>query len=325
MPQFRGLADVSTAGNLDDSQNSWSSLELDEPVQQAGQSVCKSKAVIRGKIQAGVQGRVNSFWKEKVGQYVMQGDYIALLLEEGSCVTWRGYLWDIPQGVLKFAMNAGWNTLPTLNNLKRWGKRVNDRCPFCGNIQTLLHVLSNCKVSLDQGRYTWRHNSVLNSVITIVTPFLDPSFQLFSDMPGYEAPHGGTIPPHILVTPLRPDIFVVSESKQKAIVFELTCPWDSNIQRSHIYKEGRYAPLVADLSQRFKVYHFSVEVSVRGQISKENRAHLKEFVFRCCVNPGRMAKKIEQCASKSALLSSFSLFSARKEPSWMSPALLTVS
>ena len=121
VPQFRGLADVSTAGNLDDSQNSWSSLELDEPVQQAGQSVCKSKAVIRGKIQAGVQGRVNSFWKEKVGQYVMQGDYIALLLEEGSCVTWRGYLWDIPQGVLKFAMNAGLNTLPTLDNLEEMG------------------------------------------------------------------------------------------------------------------------------------------------------------------------------------------------------------
>ena len=45
-------------------------------------------------------------------------------------------------------------------------------------------------------------------------------------MPGFEAPHGGTIPPHILVTNLRPDLFIVNEAEKKA-VFELTCPWDS--------------------------------------------------------------------------------------------------
>ena len=50
---------VPTAGSLDDSQNSWSSLELDEPAHQGGLSICKSKALLRGKIQAGVQGRVN--------------------------------------------------------------------------------------------------------------------------------------------------------------------------------------------------------------------------------------------------------------------------
>ena len=48
--------------------SSWSSLEVDEPANQGGQSVSKSKALLRGKIQAGVLGRVNNFWKEKVGQ-----------------------------------------------------------------------------------------------------------------------------------------------------------------------------------------------------------------------------------------------------------------
>ena len=67
---------------------------------------------------------------------------------------WRSYLWDVPQGVLKFAINAGLITLPSLDNLKRWGKRVSNSCPFCGNIQTLLHILSNCDVAFDQGHYT---------------------------------------------------------------------------------------------------------------------------------------------------------------------------
>ena len=324
VPPLPSSVNVSTIGTLDDSQNSWSSLEIDEPEPQV-QPVSMSKNLLRGKIQAGIQERVNDFWKERTGRYIMQGDYIALLMEEGDCITWKSYLWDIPQGVLKFATNAGLNTLPTFDNLRRWGKRVNDRCPFCGNIQTLLHVLSNCKVSLEQGRYTWRHDSVLSTIIGFVRPLLDPAYRLYSDIPGFEAPHGGTIPPNILVTNLRPDIFIVSESLGKAIVFELTCPWDANVGRSHDFKEGKYAPLVADLSQRFQVFHFSVEITVRGQISKENKARIKAFVFRCCLNPGKLASRVVQSGSKAALLSSFSIFCARKEPSWRSPAPIVIS
>ena len=233
-------------------------------------------------------------------------------------------MWNIPQGVLKFAMNAGLNTLPTLDNLRRWGKRVNDRCPFCGNVQTLLHVLSNCSVSLDQGRYTWRHNSVLRSIIEIINPLLESDFKLYSDIPGFEAPHGGTIPPHILPTSLKPDLFIVSESKARALIFELTCPWDSNVQRSHEYKQGKYSALVADLAQRFTVFQFSIEVSVRGQLTKENRCRLKAFVYRCCSSPNGLAKRVSESASKAALLASFSIFCARKEPSWLNPAPIVI-
>ena len=87
-----------------------------------------TQKLLKGKIQAGIQKRVDDFWREKVGGYIMQGDYLALHMEEKSCLTWRSYLWDIPQGVLKFAINAGINTLPSADNLKRWGKRVSDRC-----------------------------------------------------------------------------------------------------------------------------------------------------------------------------------------------------
>ena len=170
--------------------------------------------MLKRRIQSGVQERVNNFWKEKIGHYVMQGDYLALIMEEGGCITWRSYLYDIPRGVLKFAINAGLNTLPSLDNLKRWGKRVSDRCSFCGNTQTLLHILSNCQVSLDQGRYTWRHNSVLASLIRIIRPCLNQGMELFSDIPGHLAPGGGSIPPNVLVTNQRPDIFIVDYSLQ---------------------------------------------------------------------------------------------------------------
>ena len=246
-------------------------------------------------------------------------------MEEGSCITWRSYLWDIPQGILKFAINAGLNTLPTCDNLKRWGKRVSDRCTFCGNIQTLAHILSNCNVALDQGRLTWRHNSVLSNIIALIRPHLATGMQLFSDLPGFLAPGGGSIPPNVLTTNLRPDLFIVNETSREAIVFELTCPWDSNIARSHTFKEEKYAPLVGDLSQRFRTYLFSVEVSVRGQVTAENKKRLKAFVYRVCDEPKVVFKLIVPTISKVALLSSFSIFKARAEPSWSDPPLLNHS
>ena len=233
-------------------------------------------------------------------------------------------MWDIPQGVLKFAINAGINTLPSLDNLKRWGKRVSDRCPFCGNIETLAHVLSNCSTALTQGRFTWRHNSVLCSLIDLIRPHLKHGLTLYSDMPGYQAPHGGTIPPHILVTALKPDIVIVSETSEEIIVFELTCPWDSNIVRSHNFKSEKYAPLVADLARTHIVSFFPIEVSVRGQISKENRSRLNSFLFKCCSDPRNISKSFLNVASKTALLSSYSIFCARKEPTWENPAPLVL-
>ena len=163
------------------------------------------------------------------------------------------------------------------------------------------------------------------SIIYSIRGDLVDGFQLYSDLPNFQAPHGGTIPPHILVTNLKPDLFIVNEVLKVAIVFELTCPWDSNIARSHAMKEEKYASLVNDLSRNFKVFHFSFEVSVRGQISSDNRVRLRNFVFRCCGSQKKLMKKIFYSCSRAALLSSFSIFSARKEPAWLSPNPIVVT
>ena len=145
---------------------------------------------------------------------------------------------------------------------------------------------------------------------------------MFSDLPGYLAPGGGSIPPHVLVTNQRPDIFLVDDSARVAIVFELTCPWDSNVDRSHTFKEEKYAPLIADLSRRYKTFHFSVEVSIRGQITGANKTRLKSFIYRSCVEPKSTLKLVILAFSKVALLSLFSIFTARNEPTWTNPPLL---
>ena len=107
-------------------------------------------------------------------------------------------------------------------------------------------------------------------------------------------------------------------------MFELTCPWDSNISRSHTYKTDKYSPLIADLSQQFVTSFFSIEVSARGQVNKDNRSRLKGFLLRCCAPTREAPKAITRIASKAALLSSYSIFAARREPNWENPTLLTV-
>ena len=94
--------------------------------------------------------------------------------------------------------------------------------------------------------------------------------------------------------------------------------------RDHDYKEAKYAPLVADLSRNFTVFQYSVEVSARGLITKQNKARLKAFALKSCELRNAELKGLISNCSKASILSSFSIFLARNEPSWSSPPLLNV-
>ena len=113
-------------------------------------------------------------------------------------------------------------------------------------------------------------------------------------------------------------------NSQEVIVFELTCPWDSNIARSHAFKSDKYSPLIADLSQRFIVSFYSIEVSARGQVSKDNRSRLNNFLFKSCAYSRDLSKSLVRISSKTAILSSYSIFAARREPTRENPVPLTV-
>ena len=64
--------------------------------------------------------------------------------------------------LVRFELNATMDTCPTPANLERWSKLNIGRCQICyARSCTLSHILSCCHVSLTQGRYTWRHDSVL--------------------------------------------------------------------------------------------------------------------------------------------------------------------
>ena len=125
-------------------------------------------------------------------------------------------------------------------------------------------------------------NSVLLSIVSTVKNSLQARFKLFSDLPGFQASHGGVIPPHILVTNLKPDLFVDNEASRLVVIVEWSCSWDSNVESAHNFKQ-KYSPLMADLSFHYCVRYYPVEVSVRGQVTKGNKSCYKSFIFECCM------------------------------------------
>ena len=169
----------------------------------------KRKQLTR-EVQRRIQAQTDEYWSGKIRSLIMQGNFLSLLIEEDSNVTWKSYLWNMPRGVVKFALNSSLETLPTADNLKRWGKRASDLCLICNGQgkQTLNHVLSSCNVSLNQGRFTWRHDSVLKTLLAFISGKVCDGFSLFADIAGFKAGGGCVFPPHIIVTSQRPDLVV---------------------------------------------------------------------------------------------------------------------
>ena len=120
---------------------------------------------------------------------------------------------------------------------------------------TTAHILGPCKSALQQGRFTYSHDSVLQAFLTALETFLScysvsesqqhhinfvrPETKIKKSM---KPPHTGllhltsdwrvmsdfndklAIPSWIVISQLRPDIFIFPNTQKTCIIIELTCP-----------------------------------------------------------------------------------------------------
>ena len=163
-----------------------------------------------------------------------QGPLINLSLQEGQDLTWKAFAFNLKKGVLKFVLNSTLDTLPTKANLLQWKKTVSDKCVLCNGRQSSVHVLSSCPVSLNQQRFTWRHDGI--AVDT-------QQFKMYADIPGFQNNAGGTIPPEFLVTTSRPDLVIIDSKKKTFNTFELTVPYEHNEKIRHTDKMNKFASI----------------------------------------------------------------------------------
>lgn len=102
---------------------------------------------------------------ERLRSLQVQGRWLEWTQHMHQDFSWQCLIHNWSDAELRFALQAVTDTAPSANNLHRWGhQELDPSCSFCGRTGTLRHVLNACSVALHQGRYTWRHNSVLSVV-----------------------------------------------------------------------------------------------------------------------------------------------------------------
>ena len=221
--------------------------------------------------------------------------------------SWTKLIYGTSDGVLRFLLNSTTNTLPTPDNLRRWGvSRVEPSCPLCHGACTLRHILTGCPVALRQGRYTWRHDSVLSAIRdAIMSSWSTQRVALLgaADLPyirfvksgakcrpfkacprrhlsdsllsgaldwsflfGLEG--GLVFPAEITLTALRPDGLIYSDKLKTVILLELTVPIEDCILSARSLKAQRYENLISECqSNGWRASLLSIEIGCRGYIN----------------------------------------------------------
>ena len=183
--------------------------------------------------------------------------------------------------------------------------------------------MSWCHTSLKQDRYTWRHNSVLNHLVTSAKSVILEGFEIYADIPSHKI-NGGTIPADIHITGARPDMVVINRNNKKILLIELTCPFETNIKQANTRKMIRYNDLQHDLQQiGYKTFLLPFEVGVRGHISPENKQTINKILT--LTHTKINTNKVTQELGKISLLCSYIIFKASSQPEWTEPPLVSIN
>ena len=280
---------------------------------------------------------------QKAVQQPQQGQWTSWESALQRSLTWND-LWHMAPLRISFLIRAVYDLLPTNANLVRWGKSEDPTCPLCQGRQTTEHVLSSCRAALTQGRYTWRHNRVLQELATTIstakgqpglpdtealvfttagktkswlgTPtkvnfqnkyLLDgcDDWVVSADLPGWE-----DYPRIIKETKLRPDIVIHSASTKQIIMVELTVPYESRMEEANTYKRAKYSDLTRELEKSgYSARVMPVEIGARGFVGASAYDLLSKLSI--CGNKRRRALKT---LAETAENSSRWIWSRRNDP-----------
>ncbi|XP_071145089.1 uncharacterized protein [Mytilus edulis] len=173
-----------------------------------------------------------------------------------------------------------YDVLPSPSNLYTWGLIEDPTCTLCKDKPaSLQHVLSACPVALKDGRYTWRHDSVLKRIEAKLDTtrrkkrkmqknIMFVNFVRAGEKKDNQAECLGILgtasdwqmtadihqrmsfPAEIAATSLRPDIVIWSQGTRQAVLLELTVTWEDRIEEAYERKKAKYQQLVEDCKQR---------------------------------------------------------------------------
>ena len=89
-----------------------------------------------------------------------------------------------------------------------------------------------CTVALNQGRFTWRHNSVLIQITKVVKSLATGGTEVLSDLPNFQI-NGTTIPSDVMVSTgagSKPDMVILNREQRTVALLELTCSLPESVK-----------------------------------------------------------------------------------------------
>ena len=134
---------------------------------------------------------------------------------------------------------------------------------------SLLHIVAGCQFHLNQGRYTWRHDSVLQLIATTFQCVTNVA--LHADLPGFSSPSV------ITGDNLRPDL-LLSFQNNVFYIFEHTVGFETIRQTNMSRKNDKYSDLIRSLKQEYKDVRFiNLSLSTLGVFSSLSSDFLDMF------------------------------------------------
>ena len=261
----------------------------------------------------------SSFWDNHLSSLSVQSKFKDIIALESECPIWRKIQFGLPAGQLSFLLKAGADCLPTPLNLRRWKVQTDQNCPLCSSPHPIsFHILNWCETALSQGRYTWRHDSVLKSLVNSIKPFIDPQSSLFADLPGLRASNNpmATIPCNLSTSSDRPDLVIITGTK--IYLLELTVPANTpkNMVEASVRKQQKYQPLITDLLSHpdvHQVVYHTLEIGCLGHFSSSVVRSLTEI--NDSISKTNAREILSKAASKAVGCSSY-IFGARLSKDW---------
>ena len=273
-------------------------------------------STFKSKARTSLQSSHVCYWNSTLELLTVQNKFLDIVTLKQNCPLWKRLMYGLPEKQLSFLLRASCDTLPTPMNLARWNIITSTVCTLCHCTQpTTNHILTGCSVALDQGRYTWRRDPVLQVLVRNFKKDLPPCYKIYADLPGYQASVSppSTIPPHITSTLSRPDLVVVSTDSIALLELSVVTNTEHHLLAARNRKEDRYGSLLTDLQQaRFSVNLVTIEVGCLGHFMPETVSKLSDV----CHLPKNTIRCILQQAARVAISCSYRIFNSRASTTW---------
>ena len=202
-----------------------------------------------------------------LGEYnrTIEGDLVEIARADHADERWSSYLLCLPENIFNFVLEASRNSLPVR------------QCSHCRKGRTLKRVLQSCLPEL----VAERHDTILGYIVSNID---NKSLEYYADMDGKRTLDGNTIPS---VTRerfyinrgqssrrLKPDLVIIEQNI--VYIFEISVPFEGNIERRHEDKESKYQRVHRDIERTagLQCQLHCIEVGSRGFLTRRNRGKL---------------------------------------------------